>query len=169
MGLLLGPLAVATPYAVAWLARGRVSAGTLTLAAVAFFLILRLRVYAEPPRSFSRARAVDWWFFNLSLYLPLILFMTRLDLRIGGVVYPVALATCVVAICGYISWYVLLWWVGAAVSGGKFLYGLAVVPLHMATFASLTTVGPGSQLIAAGIVGVVVEHYYWRLGSPSAR
>ena len=164
MGVLLGPLAVAIPYAVAWLARPRMSAGMLTLAAVAFFLILRLRAYAEPARLFSRARAVDWWFFNLSLYLPLILFATRTDLRVGVIVYPVALATYLVVVCGYLTWYVLLWWAGAASNVGKLLYGLAVVPLHMATFAALASFGSGPQLFAAGIVGVVMEHSYWRLG-----
>ena len=162
MRALLGPLAVAIPYAVAWLAGTRMSAGTLTLAAVAFFLILRLRAYAAPV--FARARAVDWWVFNLSLYLPLILFATRTDLRVGVIVYPVAMATYLIVVCGYLTWYVLLWWAGAAINLGKLLYGLAVVPVHMAAFVALASFGPGPPLLAAAMIGIVMEHYYWRLG-----
>jgi hypothetical protein len=168
----LGPLAILLPYAVApWLRPLGVSLspGQLAAGALLFFVFFRLWAYYHVVRQhwgffmlYKRkagehdpgAHRADTWFFNLSLYLPLVLFMTstwyaqtpgfpNLGLRvplvagisIGGVVFPIAVAAYALTIGGYIWWHVRAWRDGAALNGSKLAYMALIVPLHLVAFS----------------------------------
>ena len=168
----LGPAAILMPYALApWLRPLGIalSPGQLAAGALLFFVFFRLWAYYHVVRQHwgffmlykrkageqdARAHRADTWFFNLSLYLPLVLFMTstwyartpgfsNLGLRvplvaglsIGSVVFPIAAAAYACTIAGYIWWHVREWRAGATLNGSKLAYMALVVPLHLVAFS----------------------------------
>lgn len=103
----------------------------------------------------ARNNQVDKWFFNLSLYLPLVMFMTSAyyaqtpgfpdlglraplvgDLSLGGILYPLAGALYVCTILGYIAWQIYRWRSGHPLNGPKLLLLFAVLPLHFVAFSN---------------------------------
>lgn len=103
----------------------------------------------------ERVNKVDLWFFNLSLYLPLIMFMTStyygqtagfpsLGLReplfgeasIGTFLYPLATGLYIATLIGYAIWNISLWRSGSQLNGPKLLLMVLLVPLHFLAFSS---------------------------------
>jgi len=181
---LLGPAAILLPYAAAPWLRGAgldLSPAALGVGALLFFVFFRLWAYYHVVRqhwgffSLYKRKAgehdaamhrVDYWFFNLSLYLPLVLFMTSgyyartpgfpdLGLQspiaagwaVGDVVYPVAAAAYAAVILGYASWQWRAWRAGATLNGSKLAYMALIVPLHFVAFSH--------PLLAAFVVPLV--------------
>jgi len=102
----------------------------------------------------TRENQIDKWFFNLSLYLPLAMFMTSpfydvtpgfpsLGLRmnlfgsfsLGGFLYPITWGLFLLTLMGYISWQFRRWQNGAPLNGAKLLLMLSIIPLHFVAFA----------------------------------
>jgi hypothetical protein len=210
---LLGPAAILLPYAVVPGLRAAgldVSPALLGAGALLFFVFFRLWAYYHVVRqhwgffSLYKRKAgeqdaamhrVDYWFFNLSLYVPLVLFMTSgyyartpgfpdLGLRtaiaggwsIGDVVYPLAAAVYGVVIVGYAWWQWRLWRAGATLNGSKLAYIALVVPLHFVAFSHpllaafvvpLVTVGHNLQYHC--IVYTYARRKYGRSTDPSQR
>ncbi len=168
----VGPFAIVLPYAIGSItSRFGVTFPESTLAAggILFFVFFRLWAYYHVVRqhwgffSLYKRKAndygdlinkVDYWFFNLSLYLPLALFMTSpfyartpgfpdISLRtplignvsIGAVVYPLTWALYLVTITGYIAFQIKLRRDGQILNGSKLLYMLLIVPLHFVAFS----------------------------------
>ncbi len=181
---LLGPAAILLPYAAApWLREAGIALapGQLALGAIVFFVFFRLWAYYHVVRQHwgffalykrkageqdARTHRIDTWFFNLSLYLPLVMFMTstwyartpgfpNLGLRepiaagvsIGAVVFPLAVAAYAAAIAGYAWWQLRTWRGGAAINGSKLAYMALIVPLHLVAFSH--------PLLAAFVVPLV--------------
>ena len=181
---LLGPVAILLPYAVAPWLRGAgitLSPGQLALGALLFFVFFRLWAYYHVVRQhwgffmlYKRkagdepllAQRVDYWFFNLSLYLPLAMFMTSTwyaktpgfpnlglrqpifgDVSIGTIVFPLAVTLYVAVVTGYIWWQVHQWRAGTTLNGSKLAYMALIVPLHLVAFSH--------PLLAAFIVPLV--------------
>lgn len=181
---LLGPAAIVLPYVAApWLRAAGVepSAAQLGAGALLFFVVFRLWAYYHVVRQHwgfftlykrkagersAREHRIDTWFFNLSLYLPLAMFMTStyytdtpgmpdLGLRaplvagisIGAVVYPIAAAVYVAAIVAYAGWHVRAWRAGTTLNGSKLAYMALIVPLHLVAFSH--------PLLAAFVVPLV--------------
>lgn len=162
----LGPIAVFGPYALGMVV-------SLTPAAMAagssvFFVFFRLWAYYHVVRQhwgflvLYKRRNDDWsdpvenradfWFFNVALYLPLLMFiaspwyastgMPELGFRvpvfgaysIGSLVYPVAVVAYPVALACY-GWFQLTRYRrGRARNGPKLLLLAAIVPLHVVVF-----------------------------------
>ncbi len=168
----VGPLLILTPYLVGAASAGLgrpIPAPTLALGAIGFFVFFRLWAYHHVVRQhwgFFRlyqrkageiggdGERIDTLFFNASLYLPLVMFLTssfylqspgfpNLGLHrplVGGwsvasAVYPVAWALYLVAIVVYLLHQLDLWRKGKTLNGSKLLYMLPLVPLHLATFS----------------------------------
>jgi len=181
---LVGPAAILLPYAVApWLRSAGIelSPPTLGAGALLFFVFFRLWAYYHVVRQHwgffalykrkageqdAATHRVDRWFFNLSLYLPLVLFMTstyyartpgfpNLGLRtplagswsIGDVVYPVCVIAYVAVIGAYVWWQWRAWRAGATLNGSKLSYMALIVPLHLVAFSH--------PLLAAFVVPLV--------------
>lgn len=169
---LVGPAAIVLPYVIgSFSARLGVTFSGATLAGggILFFVFFRLWAYYHVVRqhwgffSLYKRKAndyddltnkFDYWFFNLSLYLPLAMFMSSpffaqtpgfpdLGLRtplignvsVGAVVYPLAWALYLVTITGYIAFQIKLWRAGQILNGSKLLYMLLIVPLHFVAFS----------------------------------
>ena len=210
---LLGPAAILLPYAAApWLRGAGVSltAGQLGLGAVAFFVFFRLWAYYHVVRQHwgffmlykrkggeqdARAHRVDTWFFNLSLYLPLVMFMTstwyartpgfpNLGVRepvaagisAGALLFPVAVAAYAAVIAGYTWWHVRAWRAGQVLNGSKLAYMALIVPLHLVAFSHpvlaafvvpLVTVGHNIQYHC--IVYTYARRKYGASADPSQR
>jgi|GEM_PF-523117 hypothetical protein len=168
----VGPAAIAAPYVVGsltaplgWL----LPAYALSFGALSFFVFFRLWAYYHVVRqhwgffSLYKRKAEDYgpflnkadsWFFNLSLYLPLVMFMTSsfylktpgyvdLGLRtplvghwsLGRVLYPAAWALYLGVILFYIGYQARLWLDERAINGSKLLYMAAIVPLHFVAYS----------------------------------
>ena len=181
---LLGPAAILLPYALAPSLRAggvELSAGQLGAGALLFFVFFRLWAYyhvvrqhwgffalykrkagEQDPRMFRE----DYWFFNLSLYLPLVLFMSssyyaqtpgfpNLGLReplaggwsIGHLVYPAAMAAYALVIAAYATRQWQAWRAGGTLNGSKLAYMALLVPLHFVAFSH--------PLLAAFVVPLV--------------
>lgn len=181
---LLGPAVILLPYAIAPSLRAAgidVTAAQLGGGALVFFVFFRLWAYyhvvrqhwgffalykrkagEQDPRVFRE----DYWFFNLSLYLPLVLFMTssyyaqtpgfpNLGLReplvggwsIGHVLYPVAIAAYALVIGAYATRQWRAWRAGETLNGSKLAYMALLVPLHLVAFSD--------PLLAAFVVPLV--------------
>jgi hypothetical protein len=170
---LLGPVVISLPY---FLGAALAPVGItftpfwLGFGALIYFVFFRLWAYYHVVRQHwgflqlykrrnndlddERENRIDKWFFNLSLYLPLVMFMTSayyattpgfpdLGLRynlfgklsIGGVVYPSAWALYLFSIAGYLGWQWRRWRNGQLLNGAKLLFLLSIVPLHFVAFA----------------------------------
>ncbi|MGH7450747.1 MAG: hypothetical protein ACRENG_05345 [bacterium] len=170
---LLGPLAITIPYLLgaAFAPFGvKFSPFWLGFGALIYFVFFRLWAYYHVVRQHwgffmlykrrnndladERENQIDKWFFNLSLYLPLAMFMTsayydatpgfpQLGLRaslfgsmsIGGILYPLTWALFLLTIISYLGWQWRRWQTGAAINGAKLLLMLSIVPLHFVAFA----------------------------------
>ncbi|MDX1645389.1 MAG: hypothetical protein R3244_13630, partial [Thermoanaerobaculia bacterium] len=167
---LVGPLAIALPYGLgaALGALGRpVSAGSLALGAIGFFVFFRLWAYYHVVRQhwgffslykrkagdFDRHR-LDVWFFNVSMWAPLALFMTSsfyLDtpgmadlglqrplvagVSVADVAYPLVWAAYLGVLLVYAGVQANDWRRGRELNGSKLLYMLPLIPLHLAAFS----------------------------------
>ncbi len=168
----LGPAAILLPYAVApWLRPlgVRLSPGQLAAGALVFFVFFRLWAYYHVVRQHwgffalykrkagegdAAAHRADVWFFNLALYLPLVLFMTStwyahtpgfpsLGLReplvggvsIGSVLFPLAAVAYVATVLGYVWLQVRNWRAAVPLNGSKLAYMALIVPLHLVAFS----------------------------------
>ncbi len=167
---LVGPAAILAPYAAgALLARAGwpLPPGTLALGAVGFFVAFRLwayyhvvrqhwgfvRLYERKAGQAAPAR-LDTWFFNLAMYLPLLMFMTSpfyartpgfpdLGLRRplvfgwspGEILYPLAWAAYLGVLGAYLAILARRALGGEALNGSKLLLLAAVLPLHFAAFS----------------------------------
>jgi hypothetical protein len=169
---LLGPVVILLPYAIAPALRSagiELSASQLGAGALLFFVFFRLWAYYHVVRQHwgffalykrkageqdARMFREDYWFFNLSLYLPLVLFMTssyyaetpgfpNLGLReplvagwsIGHVVYPAAIAAYAMVIAAYATRQWQAWRAGHTLNGSKLAYMGLLVPLHLVAFS----------------------------------
>lgn len=168
----VGPAAILAPYLVAATLRPwgvELPAGRLALGAVGFFVFFRLWAYYHVVRQhwgffqlYKRKAGdfgpavdrIDYWFFNLTFYMPLVMFMTSafyartpgfpdLGLRrplvgewsIGSVVYPAAWAVYLGVLLLYLAHLVGRWRAGETLNGSKLMYMLPLVPLHFAAFS----------------------------------
>ncbi len=168
----VGPAAILTPYALGAVGAGwgrPLPAGSLAMGAILFFVFFRIwayyhvvrqhwgffRLYKRKAGDFDPASdRLDTWFFNLSFYLPLLLFMTSawyaqtpgfpdLGLRrplvagisIGELVYPLAWAAYAAVLMVYIAHQIRLWRDGRALNGSKLLMLSLLVPLHLIAFS----------------------------------
>ena len=171
---LVGPAAILAPYLVGSVTAtmgSPLSSGTLAFGAVLFFVLFRLWAYYHVVRQhwgffgLYKRKAndsdkggpqdrLDKWFFNLSLYLPLVMFLTSsyfaetpgfpdLGLRtpiwgewsIGAVIYPLAWAGFLAFLLIYIANQVRRWRQGQVLNGNKLLYMLLIIPLHVVAFS----------------------------------
>src|SRR5262245_22306176 len=168
----LGPVAILLPYFLGGLtARFGVvlPATALSFGALAYFVFFRLWAYYHVVRQHwgfftlykrkagdhaSVVNRVDWWFFNLSLYMPLVMFMTgpfylttRGYMNIGlttpivgewsvaTVLYPAAWALYLGVIVFYLGFQLKLWVEGSPLNGSKLLYMALIVPLHLVAYS----------------------------------
>lgn len=163
----LGPVLILLPYVIGiFVPLGDFMLG---LGALLFLVFFRLwayyhvvrqhwgfyRLYKRKANDYGSDR-VDFWFFQLSLYVPLIMFLTSsyyLDvpssafpdiglhssiiggLSISNIVYPVAAITYIAAVGGYILFQVYLYARGVKLNGSKLLYMALIVPLHFVAFS----------------------------------
>jgi hypothetical protein len=210
---LLGPAAILLPYAAAPSLRAAGVALTpaqLGLGAIVFFVFFRLWAYYHVVRQHwgffalykrkageqdPRGHRVDTWFFNLSLYLPLVMFMPstwyaqtpgfpNLGLRepilagvsVGTIVFPLAVAAYAAVIAGYLWWHVRAWRAGEVLNGSKLAYMALIVPLHLVAFSHpvlaafvvpLVTVGHNIQYHC--IVYTYARRKYGASADPSQR
>jgi len=170
---LLGPVAILLPYLIgAALSPFGINFSPFWLGfgALIYFVFFRLWAYYHVVRQHwgffmlykrrnndlddARENQVDKWFFNLSLYLPLAMFMTSpfydstpgfpsLGLRhnlfenfsIGGILYPITWALFLITIIAYLGWQWRRWQNGAPLNGAKLLLMLSIIPLHFVAFA----------------------------------
>ncbi|HWI65001.1 MAG TPA: hypothetical protein VNT75_24505 [Symbiobacteriaceae bacterium] len=145
---LLGPAAVLLPYgAPAFLVFFRLWAYYHVVRQHWGFFVLYKRKNGDMDPGVSR---VDFWFFHLALYLPLLLFVTGpvyaatpgmlplgLDrLPLVGALHLGAKVLLWAALAGYAAFQVGLWRRGRPLNGPKLLFLLGVVPLHVAAVSS---------------------------------
>jgi hypothetical protein len=168
----LGPAAILLPYLLGSVTARfglTFSASTLAMGGILFFVFFRLWAYYHVVRQHwgffalykrkandygDALNRVDYWFFNLSLYLPLVMFMTStfyaqtpgfpdLGLRtplvgnwsIGALVYPLARAAYLAVLMFYLAFQFKCWRAGQTLNGSKLLYMLLIVPLHFVAFS----------------------------------
>ena len=168
----VGPLVILAPYLAA--AAGRplglaIEPRRLALGAVLFFVFFRLWAYYHVVRQHwgffqlykrkaddfgPEVDRLDRWFFNLTFYCPLVMFMTStvyastpgfpdLGLRrplvgewsVGSVVYPLAWAVYLGVLLLYLVHLWRRWRSGATLNGSKLMYMLPLIPLHLAAFS----------------------------------
>lgn len=145
---LLGPLAVLLPSGIfAFLIFFRLWAYYHVVRQHWGFFVLYKRKNGDTNPAADR---IDRWFFNVALYLPLLLFVTgpvyprtpgmpQLGLErlpITGAVHAGAWILLGVAILGYAAFQFRLLRQGRPLNGPKLLLLLAVVPLHLAAVSS---------------------------------
>jgi len=168
-----GPVAILLPYFLGGVtARFGVvlPATVLSFGALAYFVFFRLWAYYHVVRQHwgfftlykrkgddhaSVVNRVDWWFFNLSLYMPLVMFMTGpFYLKTPGYVniglmtpivgewsvatlaYPAAWVLYLGAIVFYLGFQLKLWAEGSQLNGSKLLYMALIVPLHLVAYSN---------------------------------
>jgi hypothetical protein len=168
-----GPVAILLPYFLGGVtARFGVvlPATVLSFGALAYFVFFRLWAYYHVVRQHwgfftlykrkgddhaSVVNRVDWWFFNLSLYMPLVMFMTGpFYLKTPGYVniglmtpivgewsvatlaYPAAWVLYLGVIVFYLGFQLKLWAEGSQLNGSKLLYMALIVPLHLVAYSN---------------------------------
>jgi hypothetical protein len=169
---LAGPVAILVPYVL-----GSVSAvlglvlpaAVLSFGLLAYFVFFRFWAYYHVVRqhwgffSLYKRKAgdhdplvnrVDWWFFNLSLYMPLLMFLASpfyletpgyMDIGlmtpiVGGwslatLLYPFSWTLYLGVIFFYIGFQLNLWLRGSVLNGSKLLYMALIVPLHLVAYS----------------------------------
>ena len=168
----VGPVAILAPYALGAVGAGfgrPLPVGSLALGAILFFVFFRIWAYYHVVRQhwgffrlYKRKAGdfdpvgdrLDTWFFNLSLYLPLVMFMTSewyartpgfpdLGLRtplfagvsVGEIVHPLAWAAYAAMLLVYVGHQWRLWRERRTLNGSKLLLLALVVPLHLVAFS----------------------------------
>jgi hypothetical protein len=130
----------------------------------------------------ARDMKIDKWFFNLSLYLPLVMFMTssfyditpgmpKLGLhnlqlsgfQISSIIYNLTWAIFLGVVLFYIGYQVRLWMRGRTLNGPKLLFMTSIVPLHLLTFNNPWL---AFQLVALVTVGHNIQYHrvVWMYG-----
>jgi hypothetical protein len=167
---LVGPIAILLPYVIGAIVAPlgyRLPTGLLAIGAIGFFVAFRLWAYYHVVRQhwgfFSlykrkagdyQQQRLDTWFFYLSLYMPLVLFMTSayylqtpgfpnlgLQQPIGGgwsvasMLYPLAWAVYAGILLLYIAQQLRTWHAGGTLNASKLLYMALIVPLHFVAFS----------------------------------
>ena len=168
----VGPMAILLPYLLGSLSAPLgfiLPAAVLSFGAVAYFVFFRLWAYYHVVRQHwgffslykrkagdhgSRVNRVDWWFFNLSLYMPLVMFMTSpfylktpgyMDIglmtpivgvwSLATLLYPCAWVLYLGVILFYLGFQLKLWLDGSPLNGSKLLYMALIVPLHLVAYS----------------------------------
>ncbi len=172
---LVGPAMIIGPYLMGDLLAGfgiNITPPTLVLGSIVFLIFFRLwayyhvvrqhwgffRLYKRKANDFDPfSDKVDTWFFNLSLYLPLLIFLTStyfyetpgfesidLGLRspilpngasVGGILYPIFWTAYLLTIIGYFLIQIRLYIRGSPLNGSKLIYMALIVPLHLVAFS----------------------------------
>lgn len=169
---LVGPAAILLPYVFAGFATRYgliISAANLAIGAILFFVFFRLWAYYHVVRQHwgffslykrkandqnAQTNKLDRYFFNLSLYLPLVMFLTSSfyertpgfpplgltlplvgNLSIAAIVHPMAWTAYLVILLVYFGYQVKLWTDGLTLNGSKLLYMLPIIPLHLVAFS----------------------------------
>ena len=161
-----GPLAVFGPYLLGTMIS--LTPAIMALGGTLFFVFFRAWGYYHIVRQhwgflslYNRRNGdisdplenrADFWFFNLSLYLPVAILLTspipegtrhlHIDVNLGvlsrfgilQVLYPVAVGLYVVTIGGYICFQIMRWHYRVPRNGPKLLFLLSIVPLHFFAF-----------------------------------
>jgi hypothetical protein len=167
-----GPVAILLPYLIGSLTAPvglKLPGYALSFGALGYFVFFRLWAYYHVVRqhwgffSLYKRKANDYgaflnkadsWFFNLSLYLPLVMFMSSpfyletpgyMDLgllkpivgdwSLATILYPAAWSLYLGVISFYAGYQIKLWLVGQAINGSKLLYMALIVPLHLVAFS----------------------------------
>ncbi len=166
----VGPIAIITPYLLgACLAQVgyRVPAEKLGVGAIGFFVAFRLWAYYHVVRqhwgffSLYKRKANDYqhhlldsWFFNVTMYMPLVLFLTSAYYRqtpgfpnlglhahligewsIATLLHPFAWSVYFGIILLYLTQQWRLWKRGEVLNASKLLYMTLLVPLHFVAFS----------------------------------
>jgi hypothetical protein len=184
---LVGPAAILLPYPIAIVARRfgiHVEPTMLSVGAIVFFVLFRLWAYYHVVRqhwgffSLYKRKAVDyeayperldWWFFHLTLWVPLILFLTSDwyvnlegypdlgfrtpiigDLSLASVIRPLAWSSYVLIIILYAVHNINLARSGRAVNGSKLVYMMLIIPLHFVAFSHPIMVFFAVPLVTVG-------------------
>ena len=171
---LVGPAFIFTPYLIGGVSPSfgyTFSSETLALGALIFFVLFRLWAYYHVVRQHwgffnlykrknsdfdngGRHDKIDKWFFNTTLYMPLLMFMTsafysqtpgqpELGLRtpiwgemsVGSILYPVTWAIFLGMLLFYAGYQFKLWQEGKTLNGSKLLYMALIIPLHLVAFS----------------------------------
>ncbi|HYF78598.1 MAG TPA: hypothetical protein VD973_15785 [Symbiobacteriaceae bacterium] len=125
-----------------------------------FFILYKRKNGDKEPRTYR----IDQWYFNLALYLPLLLFVTGpvyartpgmpslgLErLAATGVVHVAAWALLVGSTVGYIAYQIWLRRQGQALNGPKLLFLASVVPLHLLAVSNPWTAALLVPIITVG-------------------
>jgi hypothetical protein len=169
---IIGPAAILLPYVI-----GSVTSyfglnlpmTVPAMGAVVFFVFFRFWAYYHVVRQHwgffnlykrkandygKTINTLDYWFFNLSLYMPLVLFLSssfyqqtpgfpNLGLQqplikqwsVATVAYPLGWIGYLGIVLAYIGYHLKLWKSGASLNGSKLLYMSLIVPLHFVAFS----------------------------------
>ena len=167
-----GPAAILLPYVLGSLTAPlgfALPAAALSFGALAYFVFFRSWAYYHVVRQhwgfftlYKRKASdqaplvnrVDWWFFNLSLYLPLVMFMTSpfylktpgyMDIglmtpimgewSVATLLYPAAWALYLAVLLFYLGFQIKLFVDGSPLNGSKLLYMALIVPLHLVAYS----------------------------------
>lgn len=182
---LVGPAIILTPYVLGSFAARwghPVAPERLALGAVAFFVLFRLWAYYHVVRqhwgfvSLYRRKAadpdplpLDRWFFNLSMYMPLVLFLTSSfydqapgfpSLGLGqplvagnslaALLHPLAWVAYLGAFCAYFGWQVRQACRGERLNWSKLVYLAPLLPLHFVAFSHPLLVAFVVPLVTVG-------------------
>jgi hypothetical protein len=161
-----GPVCILLPYLVnslLGLVGFSLPAWAIQIGAVAFVVFFRIWAYYHVVRQhwgffmlYKRKNGdmqpsgmkIETWFFNVSLYAPLVMFMTSpmysqtpgmpplgLDkLSFAWIIHLMAWAAFLGALLIYVVWQFKLYREGVPLNGPKILFLLAIIPLHLAAF-----------------------------------
>jgi hypothetical protein len=166
-----GPTLVLAPHFLNWALRPtgiQLSTSLMPLGAIFFVVFFRLWAYYHVVRQHwgffmlykrknndmdPREIKIDKWFFYLSLYLPLLMFLSSDFLTdmpeipdlgfsrayIGGVqltsvIYNLTWLIFLSVMIFYIGFQIRLWMQGRTINGPKLLFMAGIVPLHVLTF-----------------------------------
>jgi hypothetical protein len=208
---LIGPLLILSPYLIGALTAPfdyALSEETMALGAVLFFVFFRLWAYYHVVRQhwgffglykrkaddFTHHR-LDTWFFNLTMYAPLVLFLTSpfyldtpgftnlglhapifADWSIATVVHPLTWVVYAASVCLYLIYQIRIWRQKGTINASKLLYMALIVPLHLAAFSHpvtavfivpLVTVGHNIQYLC--IVYIYGRKKYSSTAAPQFR
>ena len=161
----IGPIAVLGPYLLGIV--GPLSDRAMARGEELFFAFFRLWAYQHVVRQhwgflmlYKRRNSdlqdpienrADFWFFNLSLYLPLLMFVSapwyyetgfpQLDTGLIGThvitqtVHSICFILYLAIVVGYVHFQIRRWANGVTRNGPKLLFLLSIVPLHFVVFA----------------------------------
>lgn len=185
-----GPIAVLGPYLVGTVVP--MDKATMALGGQLFYAFFRLWAYYHVVRqhwgffilykrkngdlSDPMENRADFWFFNLSLYLPLVIFILApnqsgsgfVDVEIAlaflgsyaitDLLHQFSVVLYMVALGGYVIFQLTRWQRGIPRNGPKLLFLLSIVPLHFVVFWN-----PLLSLFAVPIVTVGHNLQYHRI------